>query len=310
MVILVMLASCDGEKYLSQQVNSIFKQKNVAVNLVFSDDSESKDSIDFLRNVSVELGVDSKKIKIIKGPRQGANANFAHLISSVDISNSVYFAFSDQDDVWQQDKLCVAKEKLATVYDIAKPSIYMGRTMVCDMDLNPLFLSKGKPRPASFRNALLESIAGGNTMVFNQTTLALLKKAGMPVHHDWLSYMVVTACGGTVIFDDEPYVLYRQHDANVIGANNGFIQKWYRLKKLLSNDFRSWVEDNIEALKPLVNDMTADSRLTYEGFVQLHDMRGWYRCLSRLFLFKKLGLYRQRRFEHWGFALAAFLGKI
>ena len=305
MSITVLLASYKGERYLTAQVESILHQDEVDVQLLISDDHSSQDCMRHLQIDSAQ-----NRIRVMDGPRQGVNANFAHLIKEVSLSNSEYFAFSDQDDFWMSSKLSVAQHRLNQLPASEQPSIYMGRTMVCDESLNALFLSKGKPRPACFRNALLESIAGGNTMAFNQSTLALLKKVSKPVHHDWLTYMAVTACGGEVVFDDEPYVLYRQHGANVIGANNGIAQKFYRLRKLLNNEFRVWASDNIEALKPIVDDMTAENRRVYEGFVCLHHMRGWHRCFSRLSLFRKLGLYRQRRLEHYGFMLAAFCGKV
>ena len=307
-MIQVLLASYRGEAYLQEQINSIQKQNGVDVALLISDDFDAKKTRGFLSSESLKQS--SLSLFVVDGPKKGVNANFAHLIKEAVLSDGDYFAFSDQDDVWHEDKLRVAQQQLASFGKVDRPSIYMGRTMVCDELLNPLFLSKGMPRAASFQNALLESIAGGNTMVFNQATLALLKKITVPVHHDWLTYMVVTASGGTVIFDDEPYVLYRQHGGNVIGANNGFAQKLYRLKKLLSNEFRGWAGDNIKALLPILDDMTAENRRVYEGFVRLHNMRGWHRCFSRLALFQKIGLYRQRRLEHYGFMLAAFLGKI
>ncbi len=147
-------------------------------------------------------------------------------------------------------------------------------------------------------------------MVFNPATLKLLKTVDVAVHHDQLTYMVVTACGGSVVFDDEPYVLYRQHGGNVIGANNGWFAKLYRLRRLLGNEFYGWATDNIKALNVIRLEMTDENQKTFDGFVQLHEMRGWHRCLARLFLFKRLGLYRQRRLEHFGFMLAAFCGKV
>jgi glycosyltransferase involved in cell wall biosynthesis len=305
----VMIASYRGQRYIAEQVQSILKQKNVDVRLLISDDEQACQCAEFLQ-AKIIIASQIEQISVIEGPARGVNANFAHLIAAVDANQTNLYAFSDQDDVWLLDKLSTAEKKLNSSFETQAPQLYASRTMVCDEDLNPLFLSKGKPRPASFRNALLESIAGGNTMVFDYKTLKLLKKVNVPVHHDWLTYMVVTACGGNVLFDYEPYVLYRQHGANVIGANNGIVQKFYRLKKLLSNEFRSWAENNIKALRPIVDDMTAESRSIYEGFVRLHNMRGWHHCFARLSLFRKLGLYRQRRLEHYGFMFAAFLGKI
>ena len=305
MVVAVLLASYKGEKYLAAQIESILAQEGVDVFLLVSDDVSAQGCINYLATKGFR-----ENISVIEGPQKGVNANFAHLVNSVKSTGDDFFAFSDQDDVWERDKLRAAQNKLLKLKDKNAPLIYMGRTMVCDEVLNPLFLAKGITSAMSFQNALLESIAGGNTMVFNQSTLELLKKVHFPVHHDWLSYMVVTACGGEVLFDDQPYVLYRQHGANVIGANKGLAQKFYRLKKLLSNEFRGWAENNIKALQPLVNDMTSDNRKIYDGFIRLHEMRGWHRCFSRLSLFQELGLYRQRKLEHLGFMLAAFLGKI
>lgn len=304
-----MLASYRGQKYIAEQVQSILKQKDMDVWLLISDDGGARQCVEFLKG-KIAATSHFERVTVVEGPERGVNANFAHLIATVDTSQSSLYAFSDQDDVWLSEKLSTAEEKLRFYSATQGPQLYASRTMVCDEDLNPVFLSKGMPRVASFQNALLESIAGGNTMVFDSKALKLLKKVNVPVHHDWLTYMVVTACGGEVIFDDEPYVLYRQHGANVIGANNGIAQKFYRLRKLLNNEFRVWASDNIEALKPIVDDMTAENRRVYEGFVCLHHMRGWHRCFSRLSLFRKLGLYRQRRLEHYGFMLAAFCGKV
>ena len=305
MVVAVLLASYKGEKYLAAQIESILAQEGVDVFLLVSDDVSAQGCINYLATKGFR-----ENISVIEGPQKGVNANFAHLVNSVKSTGDDFFAFSDQDDVWERDKLRAAQNKLLKLKDKNAPLIYMGRTMVCDEVLNPLFLAKGITSAMSFQNALLESIAGGNTIVFNKLTLELLKKVRFPVHHDWLSYMVVTACGGEVLFDDQPYVLYRQHGGNVIGANKGLAQKFYRLKKLLSNEFRGWAENNIKALQPLVNDMTSDNRKIYDGFIRLHEMRGWHRCFSRLSLFQELGLYRQRKLEHLGFMLAAFLGKI
>jgi hypothetical protein len=52
--------------------------------------------------------------------------------------------------------------------------------------------------PPSFRNALVQSIAGGNTMVFNVALKRLIENAG-PLDvpsHDWWVYILVTGSGG------------------------------------------------------------------------------------------------------------------
>lgn len=301
---LVLLASYKGQDYLVEQVNSILKQVDVDVFLHISDDDSSQNTLGFLKESSVNLS----EIKLFDGPRSGVNANFLSLLHDANYGFDFY-AFSDQDDVWQNKKLFEAQAFMRWS-DKIKPCLYMGRSLVCDESLNPKFLAKNCPRKPDFKNALLEAIAGGNTMVFNQQVLVLLKKVNRPVHHDWLAYMVVTACGGEVVFDDVPYVFYRQHASNVVGVNKGFLAKWQRFKKIMNNNFRDWAAQNILALEPLILEMTSENRATYFGFKRLHESRGLRYCFYRLYLFHRLGLYRQRRIDQLGFMLAAFLGKI
>ena len=310
MTINILLASYKGQAYLAGQIESIINQKNVDVKIQISDDGSAASCLQVLNNMPL-FAQYKNLMSVSDGPQKGVNANFLHLLHQAKVCTDDLYAFSDQDDIWLSDKLLSAKSQIyMSPVSAAVPVLYMGRTMVCNEKLQPLFLSKGISRSMSFKNALLESVAGGNTMMFNSATLVLLQRVNYAVHHDWLSYMAVMACGGRVIFDDTAYVLYRQHSANVIGASRGTRAKLYRFKKLLSNEFRNWADNNITALSPLFSQMTAENQAIYIGFKRLHEMQGWYYCFHRLALFVKLGLYRQRRVEHWGFMLAAFLGKI
>ncbi len=305
-MITILMASYKGDTYLNAQIDSIVQQQGVDLQLLISDDFSESATTSLLAPYQEQLS-----FKVIAGPQRGVNANFHYLIEQANQHfppiQSLLFAYADQDDVWLPQKLQLAQQSLV---NLKQAAVYMGRTYVTDAMLNPLFLSKGKPRHASFQNALLESIAGGNTMVFNQQALLHMQQVTLPVFHDWLTYMVVSACGGQIIFDDTPTVLYRQHGQNLIGANKGLIPKLTRLKKLFAGEFRDWAENNICALTPLIPAMTPENKITFEGFVQLHQLQGWRYCFKRLQLFLKLGLYRQRTAEHIGFLLAAFLGKI
>jgi hypothetical protein len=71
-----------------------------------------------------------------------------------------------------------------------------------------------------FPASLTQNIATGNTVVMNGAAARLVASIPAPVAspHDWWSYIVVSACGGRVIYDPEPVVLYRQHLKNLVGA--------------------------------------------------------------------------------------------
>ena len=64
-------------------------------------------------------------------------------------------------------------------------------------------------------------------MVMNRAATRLVAQIPGPpgTIHDWWSYIVVTACGGEVVVDPEPVVLYRQHGQNLIGARPSAIAR-------------------------------------------------------------------------------------
>ena len=104
-----------------------------------------------------------------------------------------------------------------------------------DQENHPLGLSLPYKRPAVFANTLVQNIASGNTMVFNEAARKLLVQAGPQVDidlHDWWTYMLVTGMGGQVLFDHAPTVRYRQHPNNLWGMNTSLKSQWMRIRKL------------------------------------------------------------------------------
>ena len=73
-----------------------------------------------------------------------------------------YFAFSDQDDIWQPEKLKRAIEKLSTVPS-SVPAVYAGRTTLVDEHLR--FIRHSVNFPAIIPYALVQNVMSGNTMV-------------------------------------------------------------------------------------------------------------------------------------------------
>ena len=143
----------------------------------------------------------------------GFSSNFLTGLSDI-TDDFDYFAFSDQDDVWHRDKLDRAIKALGTV-SVNTPALYCARTEISDakckqtLGFSPLFT-----KPPSFANALVQSISGGNTMVFNRAAKNLIVEASLNtpvVSHDWWCYQIITGAGGYVIYDPEPRLKYRQH---------------------------------------------------------------------------------------------------
>ena len=181
--------------------------------LLVSDDG----SIDETREILRHFAETYRQSTIIRnGSRKRVRANFLSLAidPTIDVE---YFVFNDQDDISYEDKLRRALTWLATVpADV--PDLYCGRTELMSIDRRSYGFSPLFARPPAFRNALVQSLGGGDTMVFNRATKKVLELAGTfdVVLHDWWLYQVVSAADGRVHYDPQPMLKYRQHPDNLI----------------------------------------------------------------------------------------------
>ncbi len=264
--VVVLLALRDGEKYLSDQLYSIKNQTHSDWSLIVSDDA-SKDGGRALVQCFARAEK-NRSVVLIDGPNAGFAANFMHLVRRAEPS-SPFVAFSDQDDAWLPQKLEHGIAQLRTV-EKDVPAIYCGRTWICGPKLRKIRPSYQFQHQPAFSNAIVQNIGGGNTMIMNNAALRLIQRASFGVtdipSHDWWAYQVVSGAGGQVIYDREPMVLYRQHDANVIGSAHTLIATLQRLGMVLSGQFKKWNDSNLTALNACRDVLTPESRKVLDTF--------------------------------------------
>lgn len=285
----ILLAHYNGNAHLGEQLASLAAQTHRDWSLILSDDGSSDGwmatATDFAH------AHPTHRVSRIDGPRQGSAQNFLRLL--VYAGPTVpYAAFCDQDDVWLPWKLETALAALAQV-EPSRPALYCARTMVCDLNLLPLHPSPLFRQPPVFRNALVQSIAGGNTMVFNRAALDLLQDTAQHAKgvaaHDWWAYQIVSGAGGKVIYDTKPSVLYRQHGLNQVGANSCWRARLKRVRQLLQGRFRTWNATNIAALYRVRHWLTPDAR---EVLLWFQDVQNGP-LHRRVFAMNRASLYRQ-----------------
>jgi glycosyltransferase involved in cell wall biosynthesis len=300
----ILLGTKDGAAFLGDQLHSFADQSHTNWLLVVSDDGSHDATLAMIERFAAEH---PQRVVVREGPNQGVTANFLSLATDPTIAADV-FAFSDQDDVWHADKLAHALAFLATV-PAGTPALYCGRTELMTeggrcYGLSPLFR-----RPPSFRNALVQNLGGGNTMVFNRAAKALIEAAGVQevVLHDWWLYQLISAAGGTVLYDPQPMVNYRQHPANLIGSNQGRQARFVRIRLMLNGRFRDWNETNIAALRRLPEHLiTPDNRRVLDLFAAAR-----HAALSqRMACLWQSGVYRQTVLGNLGLLAAAILKRI
>lgn len=299
--IAVLLCSYNGGQFLVPQLESILRQHGVKPVIIVSDDG----SIDGTQKVLDSFATRYPYVTWRRGPSQGFVRNFFSLINDASVQ-SEYYALADQDDYWEPNHLARAIKYLAAV-PASTPALYASRTLLVNERGAVIGMSPAHMREPSFRNALINNIASGNTMVFNKAARDLLARLGahaLPVWHDWALYQVVTACGGRVFYDHHPTVQYRQHAGNAIGALWTFGSRWYRLRMLLQGRFRSWNSQNLQALEGVMGHITAENRALLNKFVAIRQCKTPW---GRVFGVYCLGLYRQTRLGQIGLYIAALL---
>lgn len=298
----VLLATRNGEAFLDEQLQSLAGQTFPNIDLHASDDGSTDGTVARLRAWAGRWGRGS--FGISRGPGQGFAENFRSLVIGTGMQAD-HFAFCDQDDIWEPRKLATAVEWL-DAGDPGRPRLFCSRTLTVDSGGTPTGLSPLFSRPPSFRNALVQSLAGGNTMVFNRAAFELLRRASLRsgfVSHDWWAYLIVTGAGGEVNYCVDPLVRYRQHAANLVGANTSARARLDRIRRLLGGQFARWTDINLAGLSRNRDLLTPDARAVCDSFA---GARGGPPT-RRLRLLRASGVYRQ---TGWGsaslwFAIAA-----
>lgn len=247
----IILCTFNGERYIEDQILSILKQSYKNWVLYVSDDGSTDQTLDIVTKFQKRIGND--KLLIQKGPSSGHARNF--LFSCKCINEFFdFYAFCDQDDIWFADKLERSVKMLKNPKIKNKdhqPKLYASTSVFIDKHGSQIGNSPCRKGP-SFGHSLVECIAGGNTMFFNQAAKELLSE--IPDHlkvmsHDWLLYQLVTAVDGLVVYDKLPSIYYRVHGKNTRGIKHSLEGKFRRARSFLSGEHKEEISANVEVLK-------------------------------------------------------------
>jgi glycosyltransferase involved in cell wall biosynthesis len=300
----ILLSTYRGQRYLAEQLESFARQTHANWEVWASDDGSQDGTRDVL--AQFQTAWPAGALTVLDGPGQGFAANFLSLTCNASIQSD-YFAYSDQDDIWHADKLERALQWLSGVPS-GIPALYCSRTQLVDSANHEIGFSPLCSNPC-FANALIQNIASGNTMVFNNAARALLQQAGrhLPVvYHDWWAYIAVTGCGGQVFFDPAPTLRYRQHDSNQVGMETGWTPRLRHWRQLFQGQSRERNNGNIAALRKLEDRLTPENREVLSYFVKAREMG----LLPRLINLCRSGVYRQSRLGNISLFAEAIFNKI
>ena len=207
----VLLSTFNGERFLGEQLDSILAQSGVEVLLHARDDGSCDGTPDLLRSYAENWPT---LAAAPRGENLGVARSFLTLLRSAP-AEAEFFAFCDQDDIWERDKL---QRAVAAIARDSGPALYCSNVTLVDENLAPLGVGPDNADPR-FEHLLYENIAFGCTVVMNRAAREVIvahDPGSAVVMHDWWCALLVAAFG-QVRYDPRPSVFYRQHGGNVVG---------------------------------------------------------------------------------------------
>ena len=229
MKLTVLMSTYNGKEYLEEQLTSLYNQKfDGELFILVRDDGSTDGTQEILKKAAKE----HKNLSWYQGENVKPAKSFWDLLKKA--KGSDYYAFCDQDDVWDEDKLQIAVNHLKELPQ-DNPLLYFSDVRTVDKDLKPISETMvAKDIPIDYPKSLMNNIAPGCTYVFNEASRYLASQFDENKHfmhiHDWKMYQICV-CFGHVFFDLTTHMSYRQHGNNTIGAVKGKIRYYLSVIK-------------------------------------------------------------------------------
>ena len=245
--IAILMATYNGERFVSEQIESLLKQTYQDWELFIHDDGSEDNTVNIITQLAKEYPT---KIHVVEGKETGgAKYNFFYLMHQVD---APYIMFCDQDDIWLETKIEKTYLKMRETESgcgIERPILVFTDLEVVDSKLRVLAerMSKSQklnPRKIRFKDCLIQNVITGCTTMLNR---ACLEKSLAEVDfkniimHDWWCALVA-AYYGKIAFVDEPLILYRQHGNNSVGAKPLSDPRYVLKRMTKQKDIKSTLE--------------------------------------------------------------------
>ena len=216
--VLILMSTYNGEKYLSEQIESLLNQTYKNIKILIRDDGSKDNTV----NIVKEFQKNHDNITLIEGKNKGF------------IKRAVKFFNKANND---------------------KPVLYFSNSDYYDGNMKYLATAE-KNKIYNFRNSLVECVTQGMTMIINNTTRELIKKNNPQncLYHDWWTYMICSGFG-EIIYDDKSLVKYRRHNKSVTveGRSKKELFIW-RVKKFLVGDSLKQIKKQLQEYEGLYAD--------------------------------------------------------
>lgn len=245
-IIDIIMATYNGEKYIRQQLDSLFDQDFRNWRLVVRDDGSTDETIAVLCEYKKRY---PKQVTLIEDARHnlGVIGNFSTLLEH---ATGDYIMFCDQDDIWKPDKVAKTYRKMLEIEQKSpgKPALVFTDLELVDAQGKIIADSMWKYQKVDpglckdiYYLSVLNPVTGCTVMVNKKAIEVSLPIPEQACMHDWWFALNVVQ-KGEIGFLDSATICYRQHEMNVTATRRVsllfFIGKITGLKNVLVNNYR------------------------------------------------------------------------
>lgn len=220
--IAILISTYNGEKYIQELLTSIFSQTYKNIEVIVRDDLSTDNTVKILENNNDNILLLSSEKNL------GVINSFETLLNyALENTNSKYFMFCDQDDIWEEDKV---ESTLKKMLDMSKENINKKILVHTDLTIvneKLIVINKSmmnythvNPTLNSLNRLLIQNTITGCTVMINrQLAQKCLPIPNNCIMHDWWIGLVASEFG-EIGYVEKSTIKYRQHDNNVIGVQS------------------------------------------------------------------------------------------
>lgn len=213
----IAMAVYNGEKHIRVQMDSLLKQTYENIQIVVRDDGSKDETVFIVREYAKKY---PDKIVLLENDGQNLKCpgSFYRIIR--DCEKADYYAFCDQDDYWEPQKIQWAVEKLEALNKEGK--LYLSSYDYYTEDGKFIRHFPPQKTPIELKEVLYHTPGSGFTIVFDETIrqrFILQVNPGTEMHDRWLIRAAV--CFGTVLYDPRSTARHIRHEEAVTAEDAG-----------------------------------------------------------------------------------------
>jgi len=280
----ILLSTYNGAKYLQEQLESLVQQTYKDFEIIVRDDGSTDNTLEILENYNITLLKSTENV--------GIKQSFSLLLEyALQNTESDYFMFCDQDDIWKSDKV---EKTLSAMMKLEKEKVSIPLLVHTDLEivtqnLEPLHSSfwnyeNINPKYNSLNRILMHNTITGCTAMINRKLAILAVPMGSNIiMHDWWIGLIASYFGN-IFYIDEQLIQYRQHDTNNIGVSKSkirYLSKFFNRSNILSK-YILQAKEFLQKYKNYLDKQTIDM---LEAFISL-ESQSFFSRRRTLFKYK------------------------